>query len=700
MHLRSIFAKILLSLFLILLVSNTVIYIVSVNGITSVIWQQVNLDLLHTATSVADSVEGSNASEWRALETLATNNYIRDSKVSIEDKCEIAFDFCEQQDKYIDVSVIGLDGISWVDGLDREVDFSGSEFFLKGLAGQKYVTAPFLDDATNKILIGYSVPIYDYSNKVSGVLFSLIDGFALCTISDKHPVGKNGQTYIINRNNGRVIGASDRKVLEIEYNMAEDAAIKEKNKDTEGFLKLCNDLMSGKTGNDTIKIDGITYICFYESIDDCDWTCYELVPQSDWAGKINQVRFGLLIVFMISSIICMVLIALVVSRSVKPINIVRKAVSGIAEGNADLTNRIKVTTHDEVAGLVKGFNSFMAKMQEIVTEIMGSKDDLASEGVKLVSITHTNTQAVENIVSNIESVHTKITHQQQSVVQAANAVNEIASNIDSLDKMIKKQSLDVSGAAAAVEQMVGNISNVNSSVSKMAESFGSLRDDAKTGIERQEAVNERIQQIESQSEMLQDANSAIAAIAEQTNLLAMNAAIEAAHAGEAGKGFSVVADEIRKLSETSQLQSKTIGEQLDKIKEGIELVVEVSAQSSDAFHSVNNKIEETDQLVQQIRAAMQEQQSGSEQINTALHSMNDSTLEVRNASNEMGEGNKLILNEMKNLQDVTDDITQSINEVSDSVAEIKKSGDNLTDISDQMSTSIDQIGGQIDQFKV
>ena len=131
--------------------------------------------------------------------------------------------------------------------------------------------------------------------------------------------------------------------------------------------------------------------------------------------------------------------------------------------------------------------------------------------------------------------------------------------------MIESQSAGVSQASVAVEEMIGNISSVNNSMDKMASSFDTLSYNAQTGFTKQQDVNERIKQIESQSQMLLEANIAIANIAEQTNLLAMNAAIEAAHAGEAGKGFSVVADEIRNLSETSSKQSKTIGQQIGKV---------------------------------------------------------------------------------------------------------------------------------------
>ena len=406
---------------------------------------------------------------------------------------------------------------------------------------------------------------------------------------------------------------------------------------------------------------------------------------------------SLVVILIIVSIFTTIIVRLVV---VKPVLSVRDSLLKISSGNADLTQRIQSKSKDEVGEVVGGFNKFVERLQSIVKIIKEQDKDLESGGENMGAISQDTASAITEIIANIDSIHKQIENQGQSVNQTAGAVNEISSNIDSLNKMIEGQTAGITQASAAVEEMIGNISSVNQNVERMANSFEELNQNADIGFKKQQDVNEKIQQIETQSAMLEDANQAIANIAAQTNLLAMNAAIEAAHAGDAGKGFSVVADEIRKLSETSTGQSKTIGEQLAKIKESISSVVAASDESAQALTVVADKIRDTDQLVIQIRTAMEEQTEGSRQISEALKNMNDGSMEVRNASEEMTEGNKLILDEVRRLQDATLTMKGSMEEMSQGAEKINETGAALNDVTSTLKESIYKIGQEINNFTV
>ena len=368
-------------------------------------------------------------------------------------------------------------------------------------------------------------------------------------------------------------------------------------------------------------------------------------------------------------------------------------------GDADLTKRCKLLIRDEIGDLVIHFDKFLDKLQEIMSEVKGTKIELGESGNKLSVSTEDTSTAIMQILANIDGIHKQIIAQSQNVIQTADAVNEISSKITSLDVLVDNQSAGVTQASAAIEEMIGNISSVTNSVDKMSDSFGELNENIKIGYEKQQNVNEQILQIEQESEMLAEANVAISSIAEQTNLLAMNAAIEAAHAGEAGKGFSVVADEIRKLSETSSSQSDSIGKQLIKIKNSIENVVSSSNEASEAFNTVANHIKETDQLVVQIKSAMQEQNEGSKQIGEALQNMNDSTVNVQKASKEMAARNERIMNEMNSLQSLSSSMKTGMDEMALGAKKINETGITLSEISKDVQNAITNIGNQIDRFK-
>ncbi len=438
----------------------------------------------------------------------------------------------------------------------------------------------------------------------------------------------------------------------------------------------------------------------YSGIKGTLWGMGFLVPGKIVDSLGNKIAETAIIFGLIITIIVLILGAFVLSISLKPLKVVEDAITGIAHGNADLTQRIEIKSNNEIGQVVQGFNNFTEKLQSIISDVKSSKNELGVAGEDMSVAAQDTASAITQIIANIESMHGQIVNQASSVDQTAAAVNQIASNIESLDRMIKSQASGVSQASAAVEEMIGNINSVNSTVDKMADSFKTLENNAQNGIAKQQAVDEQIKTIERQSAMLQEANSVISSIAEQTNLLAMNAAIEAAHAGEAGKGFAVVADEIRKLSETSSTQSKTIGEQLNNIQNSILGVVQASAESNQEFSSVSKQIEATDELITQIKGAMEEQQAGSKQITDTLYSMNNSTSEVHNAANEMSEGNKMILSEVTSLQEYTHTMKSGMEEMAVGAKKINETGASLSTITASVRAAINKIGNQIDQFKV
>jgi methyl-accepting chemotaxis protein len=531
---------------------------------------------------------------------------------------------------------------------------------------------------------------YDSNHKKVGFFAGVVTLEHLQEIVETIKVGMNGYLSIIG-GDGTCLADPDKELIMKNLNKSSD----------QGMLRALERMKTRESGTEfVVNSNGERSYGFFGPIKNTSWSIVAAVPEKEVNATAAELGKTLAILCVVFVIILILITALTVLNMIKPLKGVEKSIQGIASGNADLTRRLDKTVNNEIGSIVNGFNQFIEKLQNIMADLKRSKDDLSSSGGTLRTSIEGTSSAITQILSDIDSVKKEITSQSASVEETAGAVTEISQNILSLEKMIENQASGISQASAAVEQMIGNIGSVNKSVEQMAQSFTSLEERSRDGMTKQERVSEQIELISSQSEMLEDANAAIASIASQTNLLAMNAAIEAAHAGEAGKGFSVVADEIRKLSETSTAQSKTIGDELKKIQGSIGTVVSASAETTNAFGSVSESIKATDTLVLQIKNAMEEQLSGSKQIGDALHMMNDSTAEVRTASSEMSAGQKAILDEVKRLQDATSSMKEKVTEMETGARKINETGTALHGISKNVNDTIARIGNQIDQFKV
>ncbi|MCQ2983168.1 MAG: methyl-accepting chemotaxis protein, partial [Treponemataceae bacterium] len=611
------------------------------------------------------------ADEMQTLDTQTKIDYVR-SKVASRSK------------DFVFVAYVDENGIAYFDD-GTQTDISSQAFCKEILSEGKNQTYAYPVQFPN--YPGWVVPISKTFLK-SGIPGFVMVGVPVTTYQDKIAslsMPGNGFAFLLS-GNGDIMGHTDESFM-MTVNMSESSALGYKNLDV-----LTARMLSGSEEN--MGSDWFTapttgrYFLTYCPIKSTNWAIGLAMPQSDVQAAANGLAKGIVVISAIIAILLIGFIALAIRVSLYPLKEVNAAVQQIATGEADLTKRLTSKTKSEIGALTDNFNNFMNTLQGTMTNLKDSNSTLQTAGSELKESTLKTQTAVTQINANIHHVTQEITHQSTSVIGTASAVAEIAHNINSLEQMIRKQADGVVQASDAVAHMITNIADVNKSVDSVARSFDVIEKDAVTGSEMQKAVNSRIIQIEEQSKMLKDANTAISNIAEQTNLLAMNAAIEAAHAGNAGLGFKVVADEIRKLSETSSKQSKQIGTQLQAIQELIADVGQSSSISNRTFSTVAQNIKSTNTIMHSIKATIDEQNEESEQISTALTEMTSLTSEVRHASEEMTIGNQAILEEIKELQDITDQLKTFVAEMNAGSENIQDSSQVLRMVSEKMQTVI------------
>ena len=130
-----------------------------------------------------------------------------------------------------------------------------------------------------------------------------------------------------------------------------------------------------------------------------------------------------MIVFALVFIAVGIASGILLARSLAPLKSVSEKITEIASGKADLTKRIDFHSNDEIGGVVDGFNTFSAKLQDIMRVMKQSKDTLVNAGQNLKDSTHDTVSSITQILANIDSVGNSISAQSLSVDQTASAAD-------------------------------------------------------------------------------------------------------------------------------------------------------------------------------------------------------------------------------------------------------------------------------------
>jgi methyl-accepting chemotaxis protein len=343
------------------------------------------------------------------------------------------------------------------------------------------------------------------------------------------------------------------------------------------------DAISKKHGFFRYTFQGTEEIGYLAYNKDLDLIIWGNVQEREVFAKVHDLNVQMYTFLGVVSLLIIICGGYIAHKMANRARNVRSMMQNIAVGEGNLTERLPVTSSDEIGSLAKWFNKFIENLEEVIVQVKHTAEQVSSSS--------------QEIFSGAEGLS-------QTSEEQASAVEQVAATVEEMTSFIKQNASYAESGREKVKAMVVMADKTNKDTNELIRSMDEMS-----------AVSKRI------GDVTVTANE----VAFQTNLLALNAAVEAARAGEHGKGFAVVAQEVRALAMRSATASQEIKALIEDTVEKISKSNAMVRKTSDSIQTIISGIVEFSQAMDEIVSSCTQQAIEADQVNKSISQIGSST---------------------------------------------------------------------------